>query len=1152
MLTSNTILQGRYRIDCQIGGGGMGAVYRAYDSRLGNQVCAIKEFSPAQVAPLDRQWQAQAFQQEAQMLAALDHPGLVSVSDYFSEQGNWYLVMDYVQGQTLENWLTQYPQGLQVDIAVNYVTQLCNVLEYLHGQPRPVIFRDLKPANIMITDQGSIKLIDFGIARFFKQGQAHNTVNLGTPGYASPEHGGKGQADQRSDIYSLGVVLHELVTGYDPTRSSVPYQLPPARRVNPAVPAQVEAVIQRATQLSPDQRFQSVAEFREALIGRVIVSVPAVVHPTTPYFPPANNRYRIPANRITVLILLGILVGGAVFGGAIVASLSTPPSTPTVVTPIVIQPTATSTATPTVTPSPTPTFTATITPTAVVVLTPHPSLIPTVEPALPFSPSPVALVIAIAGLALAVVLIVSFARMTNGGNSQSSTTAYTSGASIPATPPQVPPVKTTGFSHGHPSIVLPPEIQEGIKHSSKNPIERLAMYEDYKRLAAFITHDEGGRFVLTGYGRFGGTSLVRAAAKQAKDRLRESGQGEAALLVFNFNVKEDETRIGQFDISANDFQFGILTPASSVTDLDLKAHGQAIDSSTYSFGLTQPLGVAFLGKAENFSYTKRSGFDLPRLVRELQAYFDSGKKPNELQRIVLRLTKSDTLPSRVIIILDRVRHIETIEALANLDLFQNDRISVLAVAHKEDFDCWKNSEHRLDQLGFKKWYVPCLWQSRSDFMQEIRQVFSQPGIPPDPEETAILVLKHFEYVGKGVLGEVLDGIKHPQNWTSDDQGNLAMFLDELARKPNVQHDAWLQTVLELNWNSILGNRFSGRHMDEAIDRARLGVYYLLDWIDQENTFTRNELLIGKESLPITISDKTLLAEEVAYALLQVLVCNGYLKQNGHRYRKNWNPASPPEPKTIAVEVDLDIEPPTPTLKSEPELVKPTAPASPASGGPSMPSTMKVEINERDGRTIKITTQSQGEVEMSKKCKILVVFANPKGSSDLRLGEEDRTIRECIERSKHRDHLQLVKILHAARISDVQRALLEDSYGIVHFSGHGTKEGRLVLEDEGGNSKLVPPQALATLLSRCESLQCVVLNACYSVGQGKLISLGVPFTIGMEGPILDKAATLFSRGFYDAIGAGKDYRAAYDAGCDAIALEMDSVSEERRPQLLTKD
>lgn len=324
MLAPGTILQGRYRIVRSIGGGGMGTVYLAEDAHLAGQHRALKEMLPDQLPVQDRSWAINAFRQEAQLLASLNHQGLVHVTDYFTEFGNWYLLMDYVPGQTLEDWLNQYPSGLPVNIALNYVQQICDVLGYLHQQNPPVVFRDLKPGNIMVTPQGEVKLIDFGIARFFKPGQSHNTINLGTPGYASPEHGGKGQTDPRSDIYSLGVVLHQLLTGYDPTAPNTgyalpPYQLPTALNLNPAVPPHVDAAIQRAIQFHPAQRFQSVIEFRQALMSPLTAAQFTASQSSSSYLgytqtqkvvgPPSSQRNSAPIIIAVVGVLLILAIG---------------------------------------------------------------------------------------------------------------------------------------------------------------------------------------------------------------------------------------------------------------------------------------------------------------------------------------------------------------------------------------------------------------------------------------------------------------------------------------------------------------------------------------------------------------------------------------------------------------------------------------------------------------------------------------------------------------------------------------------------------------------------------------------------------------------------------------------------------------------------
>ena len=284
MLIQGSILQNRYRTLYQIGGGGMGVVYLAEDIRLAGRRCAIKEMSPAQLAPQDRNWVINAFRQEAQMLANLKHPGLTAVTDFFPEAGNWYLVMDYVEGETLEKRLERTRRGRPpLDEALNITRQLCNVLEYLHRQSPPVVFRDLKPGNVMITPQGEVRLIDFGIARFFKPGQTRDTVNLGTPGYAAPEqYGGLGQSDPRTDVYSLGALLHQMVTGYDPVTATTPFPLPSPGSLMRGLPTHVEEGISRATRMQPDLRYRSVEELRQALFPHTWV-----LPPQQRYAPPA-------------------------------------------------------------------------------------------------------------------------------------------------------------------------------------------------------------------------------------------------------------------------------------------------------------------------------------------------------------------------------------------------------------------------------------------------------------------------------------------------------------------------------------------------------------------------------------------------------------------------------------------------------------------------------------------------------------------------------------------------------------------------------------------------------------------------------------------------------------------------------------------------
>ncbi|MFL5802517.1 MAG: protein kinase domain-containing protein [Roseiflexaceae bacterium] len=294
-LPRQTVLQDRYVITQKLGQGGMGAVYHAGDRRLSTVSWAIKEMSEAAITgPLERQQARETFLHEAEMLAGLSHPNLPRVTDYFEQDGKDYLVMEFVPGETLLSYLQR--EGLPQPPArvFEWVRQLCDVLEYLHTQQPPIIFRDLKPANIMLTPQGQIKLIDFGIARLFKPGQAKDTQAFGTVGYSAPEQYGRGQTDARSDVYALGVLVHQLLTGYDPT--ATPFRLPPADQANPAISPQVAAVLAAATDSDLARRHPTVGAFRDALFGAASQAPRPVAQPFEPA-PQGGAVYPRPASQ---------------------------------------------------------------------------------------------------------------------------------------------------------------------------------------------------------------------------------------------------------------------------------------------------------------------------------------------------------------------------------------------------------------------------------------------------------------------------------------------------------------------------------------------------------------------------------------------------------------------------------------------------------------------------------------------------------------------------------------------------------------------------------------------------------------------------------------------------------------------------------------
>src|SRR6266699_1427465 len=268
-LPEQTLLAGRYQLLKRIGQGGMGAVYKAADTRFNNRPLAIKEMSSTGLTPARLQEAEAAFESEAHLLADLLHPNLPRIYEHFTENDRSYLVMDFIEGQTLEEYLEQIGGGpLPVDQVITWAEQLCDVLNYLHSHQPPIIFRDLKPANVMISDSGHVYLIDFGIARFFKPGKQHDTVALGSPGYAAPEQYGKAQSTPRSDIYSLGALLHHLLTGVDP--SEQPFFFRDASQLNPAIDPAFDTLLKQMLAMDSDRRPASAQEVLNALKGAAI------------------------------------------------------------------------------------------------------------------------------------------------------------------------------------------------------------------------------------------------------------------------------------------------------------------------------------------------------------------------------------------------------------------------------------------------------------------------------------------------------------------------------------------------------------------------------------------------------------------------------------------------------------------------------------------------------------------------------------------------------------------------------------------------------------------------------------------------------------------------------------------------------------------
>jgi len=346
------LLHERYQLGATLGSGGFSAVYRARDVQSGREV-AIKQVMLGGLSADETIQATDTFNRELSLLSALHHPQVPRIYDHFSDREHWYLVMEYLEGTTLETYLqTRAARGkpIQVDEALAMALQLCQVLSYLHTREPPVIFRDLKPGNIIRTPGATLCLIDFGIARHFRPGQARDTQPLGSPGYAAPEQYGRAQTTPQTDIYSLGALLHALLSGQDPAEQ--PYGLAPLRLGSSVAETELVALVQRMRSPAPSERPATVRDVaialeavRQACLtqdaariwrpptpqdlpslagGQRAIQLHRLVQPETSAFSPSSRR----VGRREVLIGLGVLAAAVAGGGIWRMNTPLPPPPP--------------------------------------------------------------------------------------------------------------------------------------------------------------------------------------------------------------------------------------------------------------------------------------------------------------------------------------------------------------------------------------------------------------------------------------------------------------------------------------------------------------------------------------------------------------------------------------------------------------------------------------------------------------------------------------------------------------------------------------------------------------------------------------------------------------------------------------------------------
>jgi predicted Ser/Thr protein kinase len=258
LLPASFLLEERYEVIKRLGEGGFGQVYQSYDLARNRQLVAIKQITIGSLSPREAIEATESYHREIAHLSHLQHANLPRIYDHFTDQSHWYIVMEYIDGETLEE-IQVADQPLPVSEVIQIGITLCEVLGYLHAQNPPIIFRDLKPSNIMRSQAGQLYLIDFGIARLYDSKREHDTRPLGTPGYAAPEQYGKAQPTFQADIYGLGATLLQLLTGREPLDAQDEWE-------EMSLPEELRVLLRRMLARDPNQRPRTADEVKQQLL----------------------------------------------------------------------------------------------------------------------------------------------------------------------------------------------------------------------------------------------------------------------------------------------------------------------------------------------------------------------------------------------------------------------------------------------------------------------------------------------------------------------------------------------------------------------------------------------------------------------------------------------------------------------------------------------------------------------------------------------------------------------------------------------------------------------------------------------------------------------------------------------------------------------
>lgn len=409
-------------------------------------------------------------------------------------------------------------------------------------------------------------------------------------------------------------------------------------------------------------------------------------------------------------------------------------------------------------------------------------------------------------------------------------------------------------------------------------------FEDLWKLFAYADAAQD-RIVLTGYGRFGGTTLIKLAMEKARHQLEQENHTQGAFLGIRFAI--DKETPDSFEVWADSLT---ISHPNMPSELKKSMHWPTLQdgdsSNTIEIPLSDgPLGVTFFDLADTAIHMHSEStrdYKFPHFITDINMHITQMKSEKNLHGIVARFIGDNSLSTRLTIVIDRVQYVETFRKLTQSDLFNNQRTRIIMIVRKEDYNRWNISDQQLRAAGLEEWYI-C--PREDNFFQKLFDI----NISHTPD-----IYHYLNYRVRGSIGSMLQLLRDPQHvYFGND--HVSLKSEELLRRNSVLHDSWLQQLLELNWDFLFGNSLVGKNEKQQRDRARFGIYSLLDWI---NDLGRRFSLVEVLKAATDISQDIEIVKEILQRVLLMLLKNTYLKYENERYCVVWTQQSNKKPRKI--------------------------------------------------------------------------------------------------------------------------------------------------------------------------------------------------------------------------------------------------------------